>query len=95
MNRLIKALAVTVAVIMPATSFAQSSQPLTRAQVRAQLVQVEKAGYFPGTTDAYAYPQNIGSAEAAVAAQNGRSQSDGYGPDIRGASRAGKAAPND
>nr|WP_082664844.1 DUF4148 domain-containing protein [Burkholderia ambifaria] len=95
MNRLINAVAVTVAIIVPATSFAQTSQRLTRAQVRAQLVQVEKAGYLPGTTDVYAYPQNIASAEAAVAAQESKSQTDGYGPDVRGASRAGKAAPND
>jgi hypothetical protein len=30
------------------TSFARSNQPITLAEVRAQLVQLEKAGYKPG-----------------------------------------------
>ncbi|WP_185732436.1 DUF4148 domain-containing protein [Burkholderia sp. Bp8963] len=79
MNKLIKAIAVTVAFVIPAVSFAQTSQSLTRDQVREQLVQVEKAGYIPGSTDAYAYPQNIRSAESAVAAQNNGPNTDGHG----------------
>jgi len=42
---------------------------LTRAQVRAQLVQIEKAGYNPAG-DNTEYPQNLQAAEARVAAQD-------------------------
>jgi hypothetical protein len=50
-------------------SFAQSNDPITRAQVRAELVQVEKAGYDP-TGDQNNYPANIQAAEAKISAQN-------------------------
>ncbi|HKT67295.1 MAG TPA: DUF4148 domain-containing protein, partial [Burkholderia sp.] len=45
MKSLIKAVALAALVAAPIVSFAQSNQqPLTRAQVRAELVQLEKAG---------------------------------------------------
>jgi hypothetical protein len=40
--------AVTFSIAAPGLSFAQSTQPLTRAEVRADLVRVEQAGYSPG-----------------------------------------------
>ena len=55
----------------PVLSFAQSSDPITRAEVRAELVQVEKAGYNPAA-DQIDYPANIQAAEAKIAAQNGQ-----------------------
>ena len=55
-------------VAAPVISFAQQSQPLTRAQVRADLVAVEKAGYNPA--DYVNYPENIQRAERIVAEQN-------------------------
>ncbi|MEX3957560.1 DUF4148 domain-containing protein [Trinickia sp. EG282A] len=71
MNSLIKAVAVALAIAAPVASFAQSNQPITRAQVRADLVQLEKAGYSPTRgADPY-YPSDIQAAEARVAAQNG------------------------
>jgi hypothetical protein len=76
-------------------SFAQSSQPLTRAQVRAELVQLEKAGYNPATANDYDYPANIQAAEARVAAQNGTAQKTGYGPSVSGASQSGRPASDD
>ncbi len=50
-------------------SAAQSSAPITRAQVRADLVQVEKAGYDP-SGDQNNYPADIEAAEAKISAQN-------------------------
>ncbi len=41
--------------------------PVTRAQVKAQLAQLEAAGYQPGGDDVY-YPQNIQAAEQRVQA---------------------------
>ncbi|AQQ48116.1 MULTISPECIES: DUF4148 domain-containing protein [Burkholderia cepacia complex] len=66
MNVKLKLLALSLAVLSPVTSFAQSGNAsLTRAQVRAQLVQVEKAGYFPSRKDPN-YPDSIQAAERRI-----------------------------
>lgn len=54
----------------PVLSFAQSNAPLTRAEVRADLVRVEQAGYNPSPGDDASYPADIQAAEAKIAAQN-------------------------
>jgi Domain of unknown function (DUF4148) len=88
MKSLIQAVVVAAALAIPAVSFAQSSQqPLTRAEVKAQLIQIEKAGYNPGTANDYDYPANIQAAEARVAAQNGGASS--YGGVANGLSDSG------
>ncbi|CDY79338.1 hypothetical protein BGLT_02034 [Caballeronia glathei] len=86
MKALIQAVALAAAIAVPAISFAQSNQPLTRAQVRAELVQLEKAGYDP-SSDQTQYPKNILAAEQRVAAQNGATS--GYGGVAEGSSAAG------
>ncbi|AIO30561.1 DUF4148 domain-containing protein [Burkholderia pseudomultivorans] len=68
MKILIKAVALATLVAAPIVSFAQQSQPVTRAQVRAELAELEKAGFVPNDPDHY--PENIQHAEAVVAAQN-------------------------
>ncbi|MGA3247689.1 MAG: DUF4148 domain-containing protein [Paraburkholderia sp.] len=70
MKFLIKAVALAVVIAAPVASFAQSNQPLTRAEVRSQLVQLENAGYHPGDGDQNTYPVQIQAAEAKVAAEN-------------------------
>ncbi|HEV3430676.1 MAG TPA: DUF4148 domain-containing protein [Paraburkholderia sp.] len=70
MKSLIQAVAVAVALVVPVASFAQSNGPVTRAQVRAELVQLEKAGYSPARGNDPHYPDDILAAEAKVAAQN-------------------------
>jgi Domain of unknown function (DUF4148) len=90
MKSLVQALVVAAVLAVPAVSFAQSSQqPLTRAEVKAQLIQIEKAGYNPATANDYDYPANIQAAEARVAAQNGGST--GYGGAANGTSDSGPA----
>jgi hypothetical protein len=97
MKSLIQAVVIAVAVAAPVASFAQSSQnqPLTRAEVRAQLVQLEQAGYNPGRSgrDPY-YPADIQAAEAKVAAQNATAQAEttSYGAGSNGSSQAGERA---
>jgi hypothetical protein len=60
------------ALASPALSFAQSSPAqLTRAEVRADLVRVEQAGYNPSDSADADYPANIQAAEAKIAAQDG------------------------
>lgn len=53
----------------PVLSFAQSNAPVTRAEVRADLVRLEQAGYNPSLSDDANYPADIQAAEAKVAAQ--------------------------
>ena len=57
------------ALASPIVSFAQSNAPLTRAEVRADLIRVEQAGYRPSNADDVTYPADIQAAEAKVAAQ--------------------------
>jgi len=54
----------------PVLSLAQSTAPLTRAEVRAELIRVEKAGYIPSSGDEVNYPADIQAAEAKIAAEN-------------------------
>jgi hypothetical protein len=46
-----------------------SAQGLTRADVRADLIRVEQAGYSPSSGDDVSYPARIQAAEAKLAAQ--------------------------
>ncbi|MBR8311891.1 DUF4148 domain-containing protein [Burkholderia dolosa] len=92
MKSLINAVALAALVAAPAVSFAQSSQqPVTRAQVRAELVQLEQAGYNPN--DWMHYPENIQAAQAKIAAaQNAGATADttGYGANAAAASQSGQ-----
>jgi hypothetical protein len=74
-------------VAVPALSFAQSSEPVTRAEVKAELVQLQKAGYNPGS-DNTQYPANLQAALARVSAANGAVAS-GFGGVVQGATQAG------
>ena len=91
MKSLIQAVALVVVLAAPAVSFAQTEQPLTRAEVKAQLKQVEQAGYKPGASDDATYPADIQAAEARVSTQNATAQADttGYGTTATGSSQAG------
>jgi hypothetical protein len=94
MKTLIQAVVIAAVLAAPVASFAQSNQPVTRAQVRAELIQLEKAGYHPGRADPY-YPADIQAAQARVAAQNGTAQpvESGYGGAVSGSSQSGHLAP--
>jgi hypothetical protein len=94
MKSFFKAVAILVVAAAPLSSFAQSNQPVTRAQVRAELVQVEEAGYNPTTANSLDYPANIQAAEARAAVQNDTVQGDAaaYGPSNSGTSQMGHRA---
>jgi Domain of unknown function (DUF4148) len=87
MKSLIQAVAAAAVLAMPAVSFAQSNAPLTRAEVRAELVQLEKAGYHPAAGENTTYPAGIQAAEARVAAQNDTAS--GHGGVASGSSASG------
>jgi len=80
----------------PVASFAQSAQPLSPAQARAELVQLEKAGYQPGSGN-LTCPSDIQVAEQRVHGQDvpaAKAGASGYGPQVSGASQAGGPAAN-
>ena len=83
------ALAIAAAIAFPVAGFAQqSSSTVTRAQVRAELVQLESVGYRPSRNDPH-YPADIQAAEAAVASQKGAESNVGSGV---GGVRSGSSA---
>jgi hypothetical protein len=76
MKTLIYAALVAGALAAPALSFAQeATAPMTRAEVHAELVRVEQAGYRPDSNDVR-YPADIQVADARLAAQNATTQRD-------------------
>ncbi|MGF7130055.1 hypothetical protein P3T40_001530 [Paraburkholderia sp. EB58] len=91
MKALISAVVVATVLAAPVAAFAQSNPPVTRAQVRAELAQLEKAGYSPGS-DRNDYPVHIQAAEARVSAQDAAAQANasGYGPASAGSSQNGQ-----
>jgi hypothetical protein len=92
MKSLIQAVVIAAVLAAPVASFAQSNQPMTRAQARAELVQLEQAGYHPGISSPH-YPSDIQAAQARVDAQNGTAQAaeSGYGGGVSGSSQSGHA----
>ncbi len=84
---LIPAVVIASALAAPGLAFAQSNGPVTRAQVRAELAQLEQAGYNP-TSDQTQYPSNIQAAEQRVSVENGVSQSS-YGSSVSGTAASG------
>ncbi|CAD6553349.1 DUF4148 domain-containing protein [Paraburkholderia sabiae] len=76
----------------PFDAFAQSNQPVTRAQVREELVQLHNAGYNP-LDDRNSYPTHIQAAEARLAAQQAASEpQSGYGGAANSVSQSGMRA---
>jgi hypothetical protein len=94
MKKLIPAVVVAAALAIPAISFAQSSQQgLTRAQVRAELVELQQAGYNPAIADNADYPHNLQAAQARVTEERlANAGTSGYGAPAAGTTQAGGAA---
>jgi hypothetical protein len=67
MKSFILAVAAATAVVVPATTFAQQSTTVTRAQVVAEQAELQRAGYYP--RDWIHYPDNVQAAERKVAEQ--------------------------
>ncbi len=83
MKRLIQAVAITLAISTPLAAQAQSNQPLTRAQVRAEVKALKQAGF---QSSDWFYPASIVSAEAKIARQHDA----GYGSDRGASSESGQ-----
>jgi FlaG/FlaF family flagellin (archaellin) len=80
--------------VAPAAPAAQSNQPLTRAEVRAQLVAIEQAGYNPARGNDTNYPTDAQAAEGRVYAAQAAARTDtsGFGAVKQGTSEAGHRA---
>ncbi|MFM0209946.1 DUF4148 domain-containing protein [Paraburkholderia sediminicola] len=101
MKSLIQAVVVAAVLAAPVASFAkQPNELVTRAQVRAELVQLEKAGYTPARGEDPNYPADLQAAEAKVAAQNAQTataqarvaDTSGVGGVVNGSSASGAPA---
>ncbi|SAK89408.1 purine nucleoside phosphorylase [Caballeronia hypogeia] len=89
MNVIAKLVVSLAVVAAPTFAFAQSQNgPLTRAQVKAELVQLERAGYSPAMGEQANYPADIQAAEAKVAAQQNTNEAN----EAYGGTHAGGAA---
>jgi len=86
----VPALVIASALAAPSFAFAQNNGPVTRAQVRAELVQLEKAGYNP-SEDRVNYPQNLQAAQARVNAEQGAATT-AYGASTAGSTQSGSRA---
>ena len=71
----IRAIIATALIAAPVVVFAQSNAPITREQVRAEVIDLQKVGYSPGTASDFAFPGNIQAAEARLAALRAGAQS--------------------
>jgi Domain of unknown function (DUF4148) len=94
MKALMCAVFAATVVAVPSLASAQTSNqvtngPVTRAEVRADLVQLEQAGYHPEKDDPY-YPANVQAAEARIHAVPGADES--YGG-VENSSAVGAGVP--
>ncbi|MFC0397704.1 DUF4148 domain-containing protein [Paraburkholderia rhizosphaerae] len=92
MKKIATLLVTAAALTVPVLSFAQGAdQGLTRAQVRAELVQLEQAGYNPLTAADASYPQDIQAAEAKVGASQIATATAQTNDAVGGMSESGKS----
>ena len=95
MKRILIASLLTATMALPVAAFAQSD--VTRAQVRAELRELQQAGYRGTTSDA-TYPSELLAAQQRVAARNvshaGDAADSGYGAPVSGSTSSGsRTAP--
>jgi hypothetical protein len=93
MKSLINTVGIALVLAAPVASFAQQSQqPLTRAQVRAEIVQAQQSGYSPvdwadfpdGEIQAAKFRNSLGNADSR--------DTSGYGSGTSGTSQSGDVA---
>ncbi len=88
---LIAVLLVAVSAAVAAPTYAGES-PVSRAQVRAELAALQKAGYLPNRPNDPNYPDNLQAALRRVHDNDAvavGSQASGYGDDAVGATQSG------
>jgi len=81
-TKILPIIAIAASLSAPLFAHAQSNAPATRASVRAELIQLEKAGYQPDS-DQVNYPVNLQNAERRI------SQDQSSGSSTAGSSASG------
>jgi type II secretory pathway pseudopilin PulG len=76
-----------------ATITSASAQEVTRAQVQAELAQLEQAGYSPSSGEDPNYPATVQAAEAKVSAQQDGNGNAMGGTQMNGSSASGMRTP--
>ncbi|MDP9586516.1 UNVERIFIED_ORG: hypothetical protein J2791_005836 [Burkholderia contaminans] len=93
-TQLIAALLVAVSAAVAAPAFA-SEAVVTRAQVRAELVQLQQAGYVPGRANDPHYPDDLQAALTRIHANDtvaADTATSGYGSDAAAVTQSGSRA---
>lgn len=93
-TQLIAALLVAVSAAVAAPAFANEAG-VTRAQVRAELVQLEAAGYAPGRANDPHYPNDLQAALSRIHANDtvtADTATSGYGNDAAAVTQSGSGA---
>jgi hypothetical protein len=85
---LVPVIVIASALAAPSFAFAQNSSPITRSEVKAELVQFEQAGYKPDSGDNATYPVSIQAAAQRMSTPNGETATS-YGSPSNGTSHAG------
>ncbi|HVW53417.1 MAG TPA: DUF4148 domain-containing protein [Trinickia sp.] len=93
MKSLIKSVVIAAAFAAPVAVFAQTNAPVTRAQVKAELIQFQQAGGRTNFSNDPYYPADAQTAQARVNAQNVNDQA--VGGVHAGSSAAGAPAKAD
>lgn len=93
MKSLIQAVVIAAAFAAPVAAFAQSNAPVTRAQVKSELIQFEQAGGRVNSSNDPYYPEDAQRAQARIDAQNGNNQA--FGGVQTGSSASGAPAQAD
>jgi hypothetical protein len=88
MKRTIQAALAAAVLSIPLFASAQTSDGLTRAQVRAELVQLAQVGYHPSRGNNLYYPADVEAAVARLQATRPAAAS-GFGSGADGSSQAG------
>jgi hypothetical protein len=87
MKTLIHSVCALAVMAVPIASLAQSEGGLTRAQVQAEIAQLQQAGFNPANANTVDFPANMPTADAGTAGQGS-----GYGPAMNGSSQMGHPA---
>ena len=93
MKSLVQSVVIAAALAAPLAVFAQSNAPLTRAQVKADLIQFEQAGGRTNFSNDPYYPEDAQLAQSRVNAQKGNNQA--VGGAQAGSSASGAPAKSD
>lgn len=85
-NKIVSAVILASALASPVLAYAQNNDPVTRAQVKSELAQLQRAGYSQGGDQAN-YPEALQAAQKRVDALNAGASS--YGGSTESISQAG------